>query len=54
MKNTIIVNNALKYYKAEELLNSNGPCQEMLSKELNMVEYQNMQNKIRGKYTIIR
>lgn len=54
MKNTIIINNALKYYTEDELLNNNELFQEKLSRELGPIAYAQMIERIRNKHYMFK
>ena len=54
MKNTIIINNALKYYTEDELLNNNEFFQEKLSRELGPIAYAQMIERIRNKHCMFK
>lgn len=52
MKTMITINNALKYYKEQELLSNSETYKEKLSEDLNEAAYRKMLGKICGKYFI--
>ena len=54
MKNTIIINNALKYYTEDELLNNSELFQEKLSRELGPIAYAQMIERIRNKHCMFK
>ena len=46
MKNMIIMNNALKFYKEDELMFSNDLYKEQLSEDINPIAYSDMMKRI--------
>ena len=49
MKSTIVMNNALKFYKEQELVNNSEFYKEKLSEDINSMEYDKMIDRMYSK-----
>ena len=52
MKNTIAINNALRYYNTNELVSASNSYKENLSKDLSVTAYNKMLGRICSKHFI--
>ena len=50
MKNMIVMMNAMKYYKHEDLIREDSEAREILARELSLPAYCKVNQKIRQKY----
>ena len=52
MKNTIAINNALRYYKTNDLVSASNSYKENLSKDLSVTAYNKMLGRICSKHCV--
>ena len=50
MKSMIVMMNAMKYYKHEDLIPEDSDVREILAQEMSLPAYRNVTGKIRRKY----
>ena len=50
MKNTIVMMNAMKHYKHEELIREDSEVRRILARELSVPAYGKVTDRVRGKF----